>query len=93
MYSNYLSAMGNNDDAIAHARRAHQIDPISVFTNVSLGYILTNAGRYDQSEEVLAPFVERSGRYGSAFLINTYDFGQRYQPAIDLPTDARCGLC
>ena len=84
MYSNYLSAMGDHDNAIAHARRAHQIDPVSVLSNGSLGYILTNAKRYEDSEAVLAPFIERSGGFGAEFLINTYDFGQDYQSAIDL---------
>jgi len=48
-YSSYLVAMGRFDEAIAEARRAEELEPLSFISNSHLGWILYLAGRYDQA--------------------------------------------
>jgi DNA-binding winged helix-turn-helix (wHTH) protein/TolB-like protein/Flp pilus assembly protein TadD len=46
-YSSYLVAIGRNDEAIAEAKRAQELEPLSFIGNSHLGWILYLAGRYD----------------------------------------------
>jgi tetratricopeptide (TPR) repeat protein len=46
-YSSYLVAVGRNDEAIAEAKRAQELEPLSFISNSHLGWILYLAGRYD----------------------------------------------
>jgi tetratricopeptide (TPR) repeat protein len=48
-YSSYLVAMGRFDEAIAEARRAQELEPLSFIGNSHLGWILYFAGRYDDA--------------------------------------------
>ena len=48
-YSSYLVAMGRFDDAIAEAKRAQELEPLSFIGNSHLGWILYLAGRYDDA--------------------------------------------
>ncbi|MEK6285031.1 MAG: winged helix-turn-helix domain-containing protein [Acidobacteriota bacterium] len=48
-YSSYLVAMGRFDEAIAEARRAEELEPLSFISNSHLGWILYLAGRYDEA--------------------------------------------
>ena len=48
-YSSYLVAMGRFDEAIAEAKRAEELEPLSFISNSHLGWILYLAGRYDEA--------------------------------------------
>lgn len=50
-YSSYLVAMGRFEEAIAEAKRAEQLEPLSFISNSHLGWILYFAGRYDEAIE------------------------------------------
>jgi serine/threonine protein kinase/tetratricopeptide (TPR) repeat protein len=50
-YSNLLLELGRLPEAIAEAKLAQQLDPLSAFTNDNLAAILYYAGDYDQSIE------------------------------------------
>jgi DNA-binding winged helix-turn-helix (wHTH) protein/TolB-like protein/Flp pilus assembly protein TadD len=50
-YSSYLVAMGRFDEAIAEARRAQELEPLSFISNSHIGWILYFAGRYDEASE------------------------------------------
>ncbi|MEN3330692.1 MAG: eukaryotic-like serine/threonine-protein kinase [Blastocatellia bacterium] len=48
-YSSYLVAVERTDEAIAEARRAAELDPLSFSTGIHLGWIYYMAGRYDEA--------------------------------------------
>lgn len=48
-YSSYLVAIGRFDEAIAEAKRAEELEPLSFISNSHLGWILYLAGRYDEA--------------------------------------------
>ena len=48
-YSSYLVAMGRFDEAIAEAKRAQELEPLSLIGNSHLGWILYLAGRNDEA--------------------------------------------
>jgi serine/threonine protein kinase/tetratricopeptide (TPR) repeat protein len=52
-YAEYQAALGRHDEALASARRAQQLDPLSVPVNRSVGWVLYFARRYDKSIEEL----------------------------------------
>jgi tetratricopeptide (TPR) repeat protein len=52
-YSEYLSAMGRHDEAIAMAQQAQELDPFSMAINWNLGITLYNARQYDRAIEQL----------------------------------------
>jgi class 3 adenylate cyclase/TolB-like protein/Tfp pilus assembly protein PilF len=46
---NYLNAMGRDDEAIAHAKRATELDPLTAYFRSDLGWSYILARRYDES--------------------------------------------
>ncbi len=48
-YSDYLSAMGRPDEALAAIRRAHALEPLSLTINMSIGTCLFYARRFDDT--------------------------------------------
>jgi serine/threonine-protein kinase len=52
-YAEYQAALGRHDDALASARRAQQLDPLSVPVNRSVGWVLYFARRHDKAIEEL----------------------------------------
>jgi TolB-like protein/Tfp pilus assembly protein PilF len=48
-YAQYLSWTGKHDEAIAIAKRAIELDPLTPLTNGWLGFVYFYAGRYDES--------------------------------------------
>jgi DNA-binding winged helix-turn-helix (wHTH) protein/Tfp pilus assembly protein PilF/TolB-like protein len=49
IYGNYLSSLGQYEEAIAELKLAHQIDPLSQGVNHGLGVVLYFAGKSDQA--------------------------------------------
>ncbi|MGA9771017.1 MAG: winged helix-turn-helix domain-containing protein [Blastocatellia bacterium] len=50
-YSSYLVAVERFDEAIAVAKRAQELDPLSFISNAHLGWILYLSGKYDEAIE------------------------------------------
>ncbi len=50
-YSEYLSAMGRHDQAIAESKLALELNPLSLRTNAALGWTLFVARQYDRAIE------------------------------------------
>jgi eukaryotic-like serine/threonine-protein kinase len=48
-YSDYLSAMGRPEEALAAIRRAHALEPLSLTINMSIGTCLFYARRFDDT--------------------------------------------
>ncbi|MEP7148584.1 MAG: protein kinase [Acidobacteriota bacterium] len=52
-YAIYLSVLGRHDDAIAEIKRAAELDPLRLHTQVTLGAVYYNARRYDEASGAL----------------------------------------
>jgi TolB-like protein/DNA-binding winged helix-turn-helix (wHTH) protein/Tfp pilus assembly protein PilF len=62
-YSWLLGALGRHSEAIAEAKQAVQIDPVSAEAAFTLGSVLVFAGQYDQAIEQLRTSVELDQSY------------------------------
>lgn len=58
LYSEYLSYVGRFDEAIAEARLARRLDPLSVVTNSHVGLVLYRAREYDAALDALQQAIE-----------------------------------
>lgn len=58
LYSEYLSYIGRFEEAIAEARLARRLDPVSVVTNAHVGLVLYRARQYEAALDVLKRAVE-----------------------------------
>jgi len=85
-YGESLSVRGRHDEAIAEVRRAVALDPLSLQHMTSLGFVLTNARRFDESIEVLKGAVEKGGdaTLAQLDLARAYRFSGNYDRAIAL---------
>jgi TolB-like protein/DNA-binding winged helix-turn-helix (wHTH) protein/Flp pilus assembly protein TadD len=57
-YAIYLLTVRRNEEALAEARRARDLSPLSTVVNVELGAALVRAGRYDEAIEQLQKALE-----------------------------------
>ena len=79
-YSWLLGALGRHSEAIAEAKQAVQIDPVSAEAAFTLGSVFVFAGQYDQAIEQLRSSVELDQSYWFA-----HDFlGRAYLARGDL---------
>jgi tetratricopeptide (TPR) repeat protein len=53
-YAICLTVMGRDDEAIAEAKRAQELDPLSLIINAGLGVRLYYARQYDESDKTIA---------------------------------------
>ncbi len=83
-YSLYLSAVGRHQEAIAEAKRAQELEPLSITNGDVLGYIFFQARQYDQSIEELRKTLEMDPNFALAHcdLGNTYVQKGNYEEAI-----------
>jgi serine/threonine-protein kinase len=58
LYSEYLSYIGRFEEAIAEARLARRLDPLSVVTNAHVGLVLYRARQYEAALDALQRAVE-----------------------------------
>jgi TolB-like protein/Tfp pilus assembly protein PilF len=84
-YSMYLSMMGEHDNAIAEARIALELDPLSLIINQNLGHNLYNARQYHRAEEQLLRTLTLDPNFNSAlqFLGLVYVQKEMYEQAIE----------
>jgi len=57
-YALYLSVLGQHEQAIAEMRRARELDPLRLLTNISLGATFYNARRFDEAAAALNKALE-----------------------------------
>jgi tetratricopeptide (TPR) repeat protein len=58
LYAEYLSYVGRFEEAIAEARLARRLDPLSVVTNALVGLVMYRARAYDEALDVLQQATE-----------------------------------
>jgi serine/threonine protein kinase len=63
-YSEYLYCMGRYDEAIAEAKRAQELDPLSVAINGSVGAAYYFARKYDQAIEQFKKTLQMDPDFG-----------------------------
>lgn len=83
-YSNHLTNMGRHDEAIAEAKRAVELDPLSVVVNGgALGAAYLFAGRYEQAIDQYRKTLELDSRFANAHALlgMTYIRQRKYQEA------------
>ena len=66
-YSFYLKAVGRHEEAIRECQRAQQIDPLSLFANVSLGWAYYFARQYDRAIEQNQKALEMDPHFTFAY--------------------------
>lgn len=71
-YAAYLTNIGRSEQAIAEAKRARDLDPLTLVTNFQVAWALISAHRYDeaieQSQKALATFPTAHFWIGLAYL-------------------------
>ncbi|MEP6569877.1 MAG: protein kinase [Acidobacteriota bacterium] len=84
-YSLYLPTTGRFDEAIAEARNARELDPLSLPINENVGDILYLARRYPEAIEQLHKTLKLDPNYGVArsTLAKVYEAQGLYAQALD----------
>jgi serine/threonine protein kinase/tetratricopeptide (TPR) repeat protein len=67
-YCQYLVRMGRFNEAIQEAKRAHELDPLSLVMNVNLGQTHYCARQYDQAIEQFQKTLEMDPNFVPAYL-------------------------
>ena len=74
-YSIFLMSFGRFDEALVQIRRAHELDPLSLPINMSLGWVLLTARQNDQSVEQLRKTLEMDPN----FVLTHHRLGLAYE--------------
>jgi TolB-like protein/Tfp pilus assembly protein PilF len=84
-YSEYLLAMGRNDEALAEIKRAQELDPLSLIINGMVGIVHAVRGEYDQAVAQLKKTIEMDPNFARAhlFLAEVYRDHGKFEEAID----------
>lgn len=67
-YANLLNSLGRFDEALAHARRARELDPVSPLVNTVEGACLAAAGRFAEASSRIAYALEIAPEFWVALL-------------------------
>jgi TolB-like protein/DNA-binding winged helix-turn-helix (wHTH) protein/Tfp pilus assembly protein PilF len=80
----YLMSMGRTSESIAEMNRAHDLDPLSVSMNFSLGWRLYMAREYDQAIEQLRNTIDMDPDFVLPHLVlgQAYEQKKTYDQAI-----------
>jgi adenylate cyclase len=83
-YASYLGAMSRFDEAIAEAKRAVSLDPLSLRMNLRLGWAYMIARRYDEAIDQYKKTLELDPNYFQArlYLAWSYTFKGLYPEAF-----------
>jgi TolB-like protein/DNA-binding winged helix-turn-helix (wHTH) protein/Flp pilus assembly protein TadD len=66
-YAVYLLTVRRHEEALAEARRARELSPLSLVINTELGTALVRAGRYDEAIERLQKTLEINPKFARAY--------------------------
>lgn len=83
-YATYLSAIGNQHEAVAHLRRALELDPLSRIININLAFQLAIGREYDDALRQNNAALELDPNFASARSIACYVQTMRHQFALAL---------
>ena len=80
-----LRNLGRSEEAIAEQKRALELDPLSLITNVALGVEFSEARQYDQAVEQLRKTVESDPSFSLAHVMLGRTFVEKgaYKEGID----------
>jgi serine/threonine protein kinase/TolB-like protein/Tfp pilus assembly protein PilF len=83
-YAEYLSAMGRHNEAIAEAKRAQELDPLSLIINASGCWVFFHARRYDEAIAQYRSTLELNAGFYPAhlYLGRAYEQKKLYEQAI-----------
>ncbi len=83
-YAVFLMSDGRFDEALAKARRAQELDPLSLPINMILGWVFLNARQYDQAVDQLRKTLEMEPNFilGHHRLGLVYEQQGKYAEAI-----------
>ncbi|MGI8835711.1 MAG: protein kinase domain-containing protein [Pyrinomonadaceae bacterium] len=65
-YSLFLPIVGRLDEAVAEAKKAQELDPLSLIINENVGDVLQLARRYDEAEQQLLKTIELDPNFAVA---------------------------
>jgi serine/threonine-protein kinase len=84
-YSLYLPTTGRFDEAVAEAKKARELDPLSLPINENVGDILYLARRYDEATAQLRKTLELDPNYSVAHgtLAKVYDAEGKHEEALN----------
>ncbi|CAN5602323.1 serine/threonine-protein kinase [soil metagenome] len=84
-YSLHLPVFGRLEEAVAEAKRAKELDPLSLIINENVGDMLFLARRYDEAERQLRKTLELDPDFRVAHrtLANVYDARGMYEKSLD----------
>lgn len=84
-YADHLTRLGRFDRAIAEARHALEIDPLSLMTHFMLAWVFYFSRRYAQAIEQANKTIELGPRYVPAYRVLGWALEEmsRYEEAID----------
>lgn len=83
-YGWYLISLGRNDEALAEFQRAQQLDPLSLYTNLTLGAPYFYSQQYDKADEQYERVSEMNPDFWLAhfWLFQTYTNQKKYDSAL-----------
>jgi TolB-like protein/Flp pilus assembly protein TadD len=83
-YSIFLESTGRTDQAVASARQAQKLDPVSIIISAPLGQALYFAHRYDEAIEEIRKALDMDPNFarGHLFLGMAYEQKQMYPEAV-----------
>lgn len=89
-YARYLAAMDRADEAILQARRAHDLDPLSLIVNACCGVVFYLARRYPEAIDHLRKVLEIDPKFFIArhYLGRVYERSSRLDEALEEFTTA-----
>ena len=83
-YAIYLANLGRHDEALIEAKRAQELDPLSLLMNMTPGLVLYPARRYDEAIEAFQKVIEMESNFMAAhsMLGMSYEQKRMYEKAI-----------
>ena len=66
-YALYLAKMGRHEEAVAEAREAQRLDPLSLPINLTTALVLCIARRYDRSISEIKRVIEMDANFAAAY--------------------------
>ena len=84
-YAEQLSRMGRHDEAVAEARLARELDPLSLASSMIVAWILYFARRYDEALEQGRQTLELDPNYATVYRIMGWSYEETgdYEAAIE----------
>jgi serine/threonine-protein kinase len=67
-YADFLTAMGRFDEALAEAKKAQQLDPLSLVISSNVGDVYLQARQYSRALEHYRKTLEMNANFGIAYL-------------------------